>query len=68
MCAACDRDDPDSQGVLAFFALHETVTDDTVASAAALIDEWAHRVDHRPSGNVQEESDEEFRRWLDGDL
>jgi hypothetical protein len=69
LCASCDRDDSDAQGVLAFFVLHETVTDETVSSAAVLIDEWAQRVARRPLkvGQAQEELGKEHHRWLDGD-
>jgi hypothetical protein len=40
LCPVCDRDDPRAQGLLAFFAVHETVTDATVESVAALLEEW----------------------------
>lgn len=70
LCPVCDRDDPDTQGVLAFFAVHESVTDETVASAAELLAEWAERVARRTreAGDLQREIDAEHRRWLDGDL
>ena len=71
LCPRCDSADRDAQGLLAFFAVHQRVTDATVGSAAALIDEWARRVQQRPRPNEQElreASEIEHRRWLQGDL
>lgn len=71
LCPNCDSDDPDAQGVLAFFVLHRKVSDDTVTSAAVLIDEWAQRIQDRPRPDMKEMRDaaeDEHRRWLDGDL
>jgi hypothetical protein len=48
LCATCDRDAPDAQGLLAFFTVHETVTDETVTSVAALLAEWVDRVAYQP--------------------
>jgi hypothetical protein len=65
LCAGCDRHDRDAQGLLAFFAVHETVTDATVHSVAALIDEWLGRVaDRQPSRD--REVREEVDRYFDG--
>jgi Family of unknown function (DUF6300) len=58
LCAACDRDVPDAQGLLAFFAVHETVTDETLTSVAALLSEWVDRVAHHPTLREQNISDE----------
>lgn len=58
LCPSCDRGDPDAQGVLAFFALNPTITDDTVSSAAALIEEWAHRVAQRPPPEIPDAVDD----------
>lgn len=75
LCATCDRDDPDAQGVLAFFAVHEAVADDSVDTVAQLLDEWARCVAARVaagwSGPAEEDHatiDEELRRWRDDDL
>jgi Family of unknown function (DUF6300) len=58
LCAGCDRDTPDAQGLLAFFAVHETVTDETVSSVAALLAEWVDRVAHHPTLREQATGDE----------
>jgi uncharacterized protein DUF6300 len=58
LCAACDRHDPDAQGLLAFLAVHETVTDETVHSIASLIDELVDRVVNRRASGEQEIRDE----------
>lgn len=48
LCPVCDTDDPDAQGLLALFAVHETITDEVIESAASLIIEWTSRVADRP--------------------
>lgn len=66
LCGGCDRDDPDAQGLLAFFALHETVTDETLSSVTALIRDWAERVIQRL--DIQrEEIAREIDEYLNGD-
>jgi hypothetical protein len=47
LCETCDRDDPAAQGLLAYFALYETVGEESVATAGALIREWVNRVIER---------------------
>jgi hypothetical protein len=44
LCSRCDREDPEAQGLLAFFAVHEAVTDATMPSVAELLAEWTDRV------------------------
>jgi len=66
LCAGCDRDAPDAQGLLAFFAVHETVSDETVTSVAVLLAEWVDRVAHHPTLYEQEISDEN-NIYLNGD-
>lgn len=71
LCPTCDSKDPDAQGVLAFFALHGSVADHTVASIATLIDEWVHRIVRRPQPaerEMYEAVEHEYRRWREGDL
>lgn len=58
LCAGCDRDVPDAQGLLAFFTVHENVTDATVTSVAALLAEWVDRVTHHPTRCEVDVSDE----------
>ena len=58
LCAGCDRDAPDAQGLLAFFTVHETVTDETMTSVAALLAEWIDRVTHHPTLGEPDISDE----------
>lgn len=53
LCPACDRDDPSAQGPLAYFALHETIEDET--EVVSLIEEWAVRVAARMSEPPTEE-------------
>lgn len=74
LCARCDNDDPVAHGLLAFFAVHETITDTTVESAAALIDEWTRRVAVRPDDTAeaahirQAGIDDEAELWLRGEM
>lgn len=65
LCQACDSTDPDAQGVLAFFTLHSHVGDEQVQEAAALITEWARRVQQRPRPDAPRMSEAEYRFWLD---
>jgi len=65
LCVACDRHDPDAQGLLAFFAVHETVTDDTIHSIATLLQEWIGRVADRRALCEQEIRDE-VDRYING--
>jgi hypothetical protein len=44
VCPRCDSNEPSLQGLLAFFALHETLSDDTVEEFAALVNEMIHRL------------------------
>lgn len=48
LCPRCDRDDSAAQGVLAYFALYQTITDDTVDSAGAVLREWINHMTARP--------------------
>jgi hypothetical protein len=67
LCAACDRHDPDAQGLLAFFAVHETVTDETVHSIASLLNEWIGRVADRRASSEREIRDEVDRYFNSDD-
>jgi hypothetical protein len=58
LCAGGDHDAPDAQGPLAFFAVHETVTDETVTSVTALLTEWVDRVARDPTLCEQDIRDE----------
>lgn len=58
ICAVCDRHDRDAQGILAFFAVHETVTGDTLDSLVSLIDELVGRVARRWASGEREIGDE----------
>jgi Family of unknown function (DUF6300) len=56
VCAVCDRDDHALQGVLAFYAFHEHVTDDNAEEALTLIAEWLdHVLTNQTALNQQEE-------------
>ncbi|MGV9679174.1 DUF6300 family protein [Nocardia sp. NPDC003482] len=52
LCSVCDGGDPDAQGVLAFFALHESVDSDNVESAGSLIGEWIDAMAARPTPDL----------------
>lgn len=65
MCAACDRDDPAHQGVLAFFAFYGRITRD----AEALIREWVeHVISNPPAKYTDAELDEDIRAWEAGEI
>jgi hypothetical protein len=71
LCPVCDRDDPRAQGLLAFFAVHETVTDATVESVAALLEEWTRRTAARrvdTTGSYLGAIDDELRKGRSGYL
>lgn len=69
LCASCDRTDPAAQGLLAYFAVHDNVTEDTVSDVAALIIEWADRIGHRTiAQDIEQAADDDYRRWEAGEL
>lgn len=68
LCPSCHRDDPAAQGVLAFFALHERITADSLDDAAPLIDEWIHHVISNPSTYTDADLDDDIRQWCAGEM
>lgn len=68
LCPRCHRDNPAAQGVLAFFTMHERVTQETVSEAGAIIREWIERVTKDPPTYTDEELDEDIRRWEAGEM
>jgi len=66
LCPHCHRDTPAAQGLLAFFAVHERITHDTVPTAAALIRQWmTAAVAYTYTGD---DLAEDIRRWQAGDM
>lgn len=68
LCPRCHRSDPATQGVLAFFAVHERVTHETVHGAGAVIREWIERVTKNPPTYTDDELEEDIRRWEAGEM
>ena len=74
LCPTCDHDDPDAQGILAFFAVHETVTDDNLPTVAQLIEEWTTRAASRTTAHPEHRAEDEradyedYLRWRDDEL
>lgn len=68
LCPRCHRDDPTAQGVLAFFAVHERITHETVHEAGAVIREWIERVMKNPPTYTDEDLEEDIRRWEAGEM
>jgi hypothetical protein len=69
LCLRCDRDDLAAQGVLAFFTVHEAITEDTVRQVGPVLMEWiTHLTAHPPTGCTDTDLDEEIRRWQAGEL
>ncbi|MGH3567180.1 MAG: DUF6300 family protein [Pseudonocardia sp.] len=68
LCPRCHRDDPAAQGVLAFFTVHECITQETVSEAGAVIREWIERATKDSPVYTDEDLDEDIRRWEAGDM
>jgi hypothetical protein len=68
LCPSCHRDDPAAQGVLAFFTVHERITQDTVKEAGAVIREWIDRASRDCLAYTEDDLDEDIRRWEAGDM
>ncbi len=69
LCLRCDRDDLAAQGVLAFFTVHEAITEDTVRQVGPVLMEWiTHLTAHPPTACTDTDLDEEIRRWQAGEL
>ncbi|GAB3451160.1 DUF6300 family protein [Actinophytocola sediminis] len=68
LCPHCHRSDSVAQGVLAFFAVHERITHETVHEAGAVIREWIERVTKNPPTYTDDDLDEDIRRWEAGEM
>jgi hypothetical protein len=68
LCPQCHRGDPATQGVLAFFTVHERITHETVHEAGAVIREWIERVTKNPPTYTDEDLEEDIRRWEAGEM
>lgn len=68
LCYRCDRNNMQAQGVLAFFAVQEHITTETVQQAGAVIHEWIERITAHPPAYTDAELDEDIRRWESGDM
>lgn len=44
LCPRCDRDEPSAQGLLAFFGVHQTISEENAADFAALVNEWVDQL------------------------
>lgn len=67
LCPRCERDVPAAQGLLAYFAVNETATAETVGDLAALLDEWLQHA-AQPPAYTDADLDEEIRQWEAGDM
>jgi len=68
LCPRCHRSDPAAQGVLAFFAVYERVTQATVHEAGAVIREWIERATTNPPTYTDDDLEEDIRRWEAGEM
>ncbi|MGQ0717047.1 MAG: DUF6300 family protein [Pseudonocardiales bacterium] len=68
LCPRCDRDDPAAQGVLAFFTVYETITEDNVRDAGAVLHQWIEHIAAHPPTCTDADLNEEIRQWEAGEL
>lgn len=68
LCPTCHRDTPAAQGVLAFFAVHERITTDTLRDATGVIQQWIDHIIQNPPTYSTEDLDDDIRRWENGEL
>jgi|SRR5690606_10420790 hypothetical protein len=70
VCPVCDRHHPapEVQGVIAYFALHERVTDDEVEGAAQVLSAWARYVAAHPPIYTSDDLDDEISAWERGEM
>lgn len=68
LCERCDREDPAAQGVLAFFTVHEAITEDTVHDSGPVLVEWMNHVQTHSPVYTDTDLDEEIRQWEAGEL
>lgn len=68
LCPHCHRDDPPARGVIAFFTVHERITENTLHDAAPVIRQWLEHVAANPPVYTDEDMDEDIRRWEAGEM
>ena len=68
LCPHCHKDAPEAQGLLAFFAVHERITEHTLRDVTGVLQEWLDYVTANPPTYTDEELDEDIRSWESGDL
>ncbi len=66
LCPRCDRDNPATNDLLAFFVFHERITRDNVAQAAPLIEGWLRR--SRQQVYSDDDQRRDIRDYLDGEM
>ncbi|ASO21849.1 hypothetical protein FHR81_003499 [Actinoalloteichus hoggarensis] len=67
LCARCDRDDPGAMGVIAFFTVHETISDETVQAAAPVLRQWIDEAVANPPVYTDADLDAEIDAWEAGE-
>lgn len=68
LCPRCDCDDSAAQGVLAFFTVHETITEDNVYDAGAVLRQWIEHIAAHPPMCTDADLNEEIRQWDAGEM
>jgi len=64
LCPACDAESPAAQSLLAFFAIHECVSDGTLALFGELLRRWISELEY-PRLDV-EIYESEIEQWMNG--
>ncbi|MFV5994949.1 DUF6300 family protein [Streptomyces sp. NPDC056231] len=66
LCPVCDRGEPASDRLLAFFVLHEALATSELATFHVLVTAWLAVARDRAVN--QHQLDDEFQRWRNGEL
>jgi hypothetical protein len=67
LCSRCHAHDPAAQGLLAWFAIHDTITAEALPQVQALAAEWVAAAAARPGGISSEQAEADLRAWRRGD-
>lgn len=65
LCPRCDANQPGTQGLLAYFAIHSAVQPGDETTFAGLLRTW---VDSIPAHPDESQWAEDARKWSEGDL
>jgi len=70
VCPECDRHHParEVQGVIAYFTLHEQVSDNETEAAGQILADWAQYVVAHPPTYGDDELDADIEQWERGEL